>query len=80
MSDKSKLDPVHASDRTDGSTPPESAAQSSNVVGRPKVEDTTMQSHESAEGSEKDRATFSDQGALSEGGSFDGLGVPAAEK
>ncbi len=79
MRESDRLDPAFQSDRITGSTPPESGAESSNVVGRPATETPRTAFHEPAETKAEEREAFSDKEALKEGGSFDGLGLPAAD-
>ncbi len=71
-------DSVFASDRDRGSTAPEDGAASSNVVGRPNS-DPANGFHEPEESAGVEREPFNPDEALTAGGSFDGLGVPAAE-
>jgi hypothetical protein len=74
------LDPVYESDRNGGGTAPETDEESSNIVGRPAgAEDHSVGFHESTETAELERESFNSEEALKEGGSFDGLGIPAAE-
>jgi hypothetical protein len=74
------LDPVFASDRDGGSTPPESGEQSGSVVGRPlAAHEHAIGFHEHTETLDLEREAISKSEALFEGGSFDGLGVPFAE-
>jgi hypothetical protein len=80
MRQNDDLDPVFESDRNDGSTLPETDEQSSNIVGRPvDAADHAIGFHEHAETVAQEREAFSDEEALLEGGSFDGLGVPVAD-
>ncbi len=61
------------SDRGTGTTPPESGAESNNVVGRPAVERPRTAFHEPSETEAEEREPFNEPDALAEGGSFDGL-------
>jgi len=66
-------DPVVNSDRETGTTPPESGAESNDVVGRPAVERPRTAFHEPTETEGEEREPFNEREALAEGGSFDGL-------
>ncbi|MGD0472062.1 MAG: hypothetical protein ABSB70_02475 [Candidatus Velthaea sp.] len=73
------LDRVFAADRNTGSTPPETQAESSNVVGRPGGADEAAGFREPTETPAVEREAFSGEEAIREGASFDGLGLPVAE-
>lgn len=80
MDKNDRLDRAFASDRNAGSTPPESGEQSSNVVGRPSdAADHAVGFHEQSESAAEERAAFTGEEALRDGGSFDGLGLPVAD-
>jgi hypothetical protein len=76
METNDDLDPVFASDRNRGSTAPETAEQSSNIVGRPPG---GAGFHEAAQTDAQEREPFTESEALKEGASFHGLGVPVAD-
>jgi hypothetical protein len=78
--ERSALDPVFSPDRDGGSTQPESGEESSNLVGRPAGDDDhAVGFHEETESPAVEREPFSGEEAVREGGSFDGLGLPAAD-
>jgi hypothetical protein len=80
MHETNEPDPVYDSDRNGGVTPPETGAESSDVVGRPAGSDERAAGfRESTETLDRDRSAFSGEEALKDGGSFDGLGIPAAD-
>jgi hypothetical protein len=80
MHDTNEPDPVYRSDRNGGVTAPETGQESSNIAGRPAAsDDRAVGFHETTETLERDREAFSGEQALNEGGSFDGLGIPAAD-
>ncbi len=66
-------DPVVSSDNGTGTTPPETGAESSNVVGRPATEKPLTAFHESTETAENEAEPLTEREALVEGGSFDGV-------
>ena len=72
-------DPLVDSDRSTGSTAPESGSEGSNVVGRPAVEKPPTAFHEPAETPEVEAEPFDRREALEEGGSFDGV-APLQDK
>jgi hypothetical protein len=75
-----RLDSIYEADRGPGSTPPETGVESSNVVGRPEAAgEHAVGFHEEAESAAVEREAFSGEEAVREGGSFDGLGLPAAD-
>jgi len=77
MTDRQKgPDPVVNSDRSKGTTPPESGPESSAVVGRPAIERPLTAFHEPTESVAEEREPFNEAEALKEGGSFDGVGPP----
>jgi len=61
------------SDRGTGSTPPETGSESTSVVGRPAVEKPKTAFHEPAETAAEERKQLTEDEALEEGGSFDGM-------
>ena len=73
MDENQRLDPVFDADRGKGSTPPESGPESSNVVGRPAVEQPRTAFHEPDETPAAEREPFSEDEACAEGGSFDAV-------
>lgn len=78
MEKNDRLDPAYTGDRETGSVAPESAAESGNVVGRPTADDQAG-FHEPRGSDSDERRAFAPPEAASEGGSFDGLGVPVAD-
>lgn len=66
-------DPLLSSDNGTGSTPPETGAESSNVVGRPATEKHPRAFHESTETAETEAEPLTEREAVAEGGSFDGV-------
>jgi len=66
-------DPIVSSDNGTGSTPPETSAESSNIVGRPATEKPLTTFHESSETAEKEAEPLTEREAVAEGGSFDGV-------
>jgi hypothetical protein len=78
MEHDERLDSVFDADRGTGSTPPESGAESSDVVGRPAVEHPRTAFHEPAETADEERTGLDDASALDEGGSFDAIVPPGA--
>lgn len=66
-------DPIVSSDRLTGSTPPETGAESANVVGRPATEEPRTAFHESTETADTEAEPLNEGEALTEGGSFDGV-------
>ena len=69
-------DPVVNSDRGTGTTPPESGAESNDVVGRPATERPRTAFHEPSETEGEEREPFNEREALEEGGSFDAVAPP----
>lgn len=69
-------DPAVNSDRGLGSTPPETGPESASVVGRPAVEKPRTAFHEPAETSAEEREPLTEDEALEQGGSFDGITPP----
>jgi hypothetical protein len=69
-------DPIVSSDRGTGTTPPESGAESNDVVGRPAVERPRTAFHEPSETEGLERESFNEREALDEGGSFDAIAPP----
>ncbi|MEO7038988.1 MAG: hypothetical protein ABI186_03035 [Candidatus Elarobacter sp.] len=78
--DRRGPDPVVNADRGTGSTPPESGPESASVVGRPAVEKPKTAFHEPAESDAQEREPLTDDEALAEGGSFDGIQPPGSGK
>jgi hypothetical protein len=72
-------DPVVNSDRGTGTTPPETGAESTAVVGRPAVERPRTAFHEPAETEGQERKLVNEREALEEGGSFDAVLPPGDE-
>jgi hypothetical protein len=70
------VDPVFASDRGTGSTPPEQGPESNSVAGRPATEKPRTAFHERTEGQAQEREPLSEDEALAEGGSFDAVAPP----
>ncbi len=75
---ENRLDPAYDADRGPGKAPPESGAESANVVGRPPVERPRTAFHEAAETPDLEREPLNEREALDEGGSFDGIAPPGA--
>jgi hypothetical protein len=71
-------DPTVDSDRGTGSTPPETGPESASVVGRPAVEKPKTAFHEPAETAAEEREPLTEDEALEQGGSFDGIVPPGA--
>ncbi len=70
------VDPVFASERGTGSTPPEQGPESNSVAGRPATEKPRTAFHERTEGQAQEREPLSEGEALAEGGSFDAVAPP----
>ena len=66
-------DSIVSSDRGTGTTPPETGAESNDVVGRPAVERPRTAFHEPAETEGLEREPINEREALEEGGSFDAV-------
>jgi hypothetical protein len=73
------LDPVFSADRGEGSTAPETGAESSNVVGRPTGDDHAVGFHAETQTPDVEQEAYNGEEAVREGGSFDGLGLPVAD-